>query len=191
MEHVNIEMSEVQADYDYLVKVVFIGDSGVGKSNFITRLVNNEFNRESKTTIGVEFSVKNIKIGNDDIKVQIWDTSGQERYRTITSAYYRGSNACIIVYDITNRKSFENVKYWIGELSNCLNIKNTCLLLVGNKTDLNLARTVSINEGKEMAKEYGALFFETSVLNSSNVNEAFNEIIRTVHKQNKKYGQQQ
>ena len=102
--------------YDFLYKVVLIGDTSVGKSNLLTRFTRNEFNLESKSTIGVEFATKTIKIEGKWIKAQIWDTAGQERYRAITSAYYRGAVGALLVYDISKHLTFENVERWLREL---------------------------------------------------------------------------
>eukprot|EP01036_Dinobryon_divergens_P032180 gene32180-41720_t len=103
-------------EYDYLFKVVLIGDSGVGKSNLLSRFTRNEFNLESKSTIGVEFATKSIQVDSKIVKAQIWDTAGQERYRAITSAYYRGAVGALLVYDISKRSTFENVERWLKEL---------------------------------------------------------------------------
>ncbi|RQM28791.1 hypothetical protein B5M09_008208 [Aphanomyces astaci] len=103
-------------EYDYLFKVVLIGDSGVGKSNLLSRFTRNEFSLESKSTIGVEFATKSIQAEGKTIKAQIWDTAGQERYRAITSAYYRGAVGALLVYDITKHPTFENVERWLKEL---------------------------------------------------------------------------
>ena len=103
-------------EYDYLFKVVLIGDSGVGKSNLLSRFTRNEFNLESKSTIGVEFATRSIQVDNKTIKAQIWDTAGQERYRAITSAYYRGAVGALLVYDIAKHLTYENVERWLKEL---------------------------------------------------------------------------
>merc|ERR1711881_459949 len=103
-------------EYDYLFKVVLIGDSGVGKSNLLSRFTRNEFNLESKSTIGVEFATRSVSIEGKTIKAQIWDTAGQERYRAITSAYYRGAVGALVVYDISKLRSFNNIERWLSEL---------------------------------------------------------------------------
>jgi len=105
-----------QEEFDYLFKIVMIGDSGVGKSNLLSRFVDNSFNMDSKPTIGVEFATKTTNIEGKSIKNQIWDTAGQERFRAITNAYYRGAVGAIIVFDLTKSKSFENVQKWLAEL---------------------------------------------------------------------------
>merc|ERR1712130_254203 len=122
-------------EYDYLFKVVLIGDSGVGKSNLLSRFTRNEFNLDSKSTIGVEFATRSIQVDNKTIKAQIWDTAGQERYRAITSAYYRGAVGALLVYDISKQVTFENVERWLNELRDHAD-NNIVIMLVGNKSYL-------------------------------------------------------
>ena len=122
-------------------KVVLLGDSGVGKSNIISRFTKNEFNMESKTTIGVEFATKTIEVNGKLVKIQIWDTAGQERYRSMASAYYRGASGALLVYDITRATSFENLQKWLRELKNFAVEDITCLM-VGNKCDLRQYRSI-------------------------------------------------
>uniref|UniRef100_A0A8C2P4H0 Ras-related protein Rab-25 n=1 Tax=Capra hircus TaxID=9925 RepID=A0A8C2P4H0_CAPHI len=121
-------------EYDYLFKVVLIGDSGVGKSNLLSRFTRNEFNLESKSTIGVEFATRSIQVDGKTIKAQIWDTAGQERYRAITSAYYRGAVGALLVYDIAKHLTYENVERWLKELRDHAD-SNIVIMLVGNKSD--------------------------------------------------------
>ncbi|VFQ97117.1 unnamed protein product [Cuscuta campestris] len=128
-------------DYDYLFKVVLIGDSGVGKSNLLSRFTKNEFSSESKSTIGVEFATRTIQVDDKVIKAQIWDTAGQERYRAITSAYYRGAVGALLVYDITRKVTFENVQRWLKELRDHTD-QNIVVMLAGNKSDLRHLRAV-------------------------------------------------
>ena len=134
-------MSSRDEEYDYLFKVVLIGDSGVGKSNLLSRFTRNEFNLESKSTIGVEFATKSINVDGKVVKAQIWDTAGQERYRAITSAYYRGAVGALLVYDISKHITFENVERWLKELRDHAE-PNIVVMLVGNKSDLRHRRTV-------------------------------------------------
>jgi len=126
-------------DYDYLFKVVIIGDSGVGKSNLLSRFTRNEFHLDSKSTIGVEFATRSIQHDGKVIKAQIWDTAGQERYRAITSAYYRGAVGALLVYDISKRLTFENVERWLKELRTHAD-PSIVVMLVGNKCVLRLWR---------------------------------------------------
>ena len=135
-------------EYDYLFKVVLIGDSGTGKSNLISRYTRNEFISESKSTIGVEFATKSIRVDSKVIKAQIWDTAGQERYRAITSAYYRGAVGAILSYDISKRVTFDNVVRWLKELRDHAE-PNIVVMLAGNKSDLQYIRVVSVEEAME------------------------------------------
>ena len=144
-------------EYDMIFKVVIIGDSGVGKSNITTRYLKDEFNTSSKATVGVEFGAKKLIFEKTNIKVQIWDTAGQERYKSITNAYYKGSKGAFIIYDITKRESFENVEKWLSELKKGSE-DNITVILIGNKSDLNEERQVSIDEGKIKAQDYGKKF---------------------------------
>ena len=170
-------------DYEALYKVILIGDSGVGKTNILSRYIYNEFKSDSKSTIGVEFASKRITISNTLIKAQIWDTAGHERYRAITNTYYKGSNGCFIVYDITNMQSFENIDKWYTDIEKVANIDIT-IVIVGNKCDLESERKVSVEQGKEKAKELGACFFETSALSAINIDNIFNVIITNIHNKN-------
>ncbi|SCV04596.1 LAME_0H19680g1_1 [Lachancea meyersii CBS 8951] len=167
-------------DYDYLFKIVLIGDSGVGKSNLLSRFTTNEFNMESKSTIGVEFATRTIEVEGKKIKAQIWDTAGQERYRAITSAYYRGAVGALIVYDISKSSSYENCNHWLTELRENAD-ENVAVGLIGNKSDLAHLRAVPTDEAKNFAQENQLLFTETSALNSANVDQAFRELITAIY----------
>jgi len=140
-------------DVDMIFKVVLVGDSGVGKSNILSRYLTDEFNLDSKSTVGVEFGAKKIKVNNMTIKAQIWDTAGQERYKSITNAYYKGAKGALLVYDITNKESFTNTTKWISELK--LNgDKDVTIILIGNKCDLEDKREVPKEEGNSQADFY-------------------------------------
>ncbi|KAI8583619.1 hypothetical protein K450DRAFT_222010 [Umbelopsis ramanniana AG] len=143
-------------EYDYLFKVVLIGDSGVGKTNLLGRFTRNEFNLESKSTIGVEFATRSIQVDNKTIKAQIWDTAGQERYRAITSAYYRGAVGALLVYDISKHSTYESVSRWLKELRDHAD-SNIVIMLVGNKSDLRHLRAVPTDEAKQFAGK--SIFF--------------------------------
>lgn len=135
--------------------VVLIGDSGVGKSNLLSRFTRNEFNLDSKSTIGVEFATRSIQVDAKTIKAQIWDTAGQERYRAITSAYYRGAVGALLVYDISKHQTYENVTRWLKELRDHAD-SNIVIMLVGNKSDLRHLRAVPTEEAKQFASPYPA-----------------------------------
>ncbi|CAH8641669.1 unnamed protein product [Schistosoma rodhaini] len=172
-------MSGKDDEYDYLFKVVLIGDSGVGKSNLLSRFTRNEFNLESKSTIGVEFATKSVEIDGRTIKAQIWDTAGQERYRAITAAYYRGAVGALLVYDITKRETFNNLEHWLLELRNNVEL-DMVVMLVGNKCDLRHLRTVQTEDAKLWAERHGLFFMETSALESTGVENAFYYILKTI-----------
>lgn len=162
--------------YDFIWKVVLVGDSGVGKTNLLSRFTRNEFNAESKTTIGVEFATRNVQIRGKTVRAQIWDTAGQERYRAITSVYYRGAVGALVLYDITKPATFENLDKWISELKEHAD-PCVCIMIVGNKTDLRSQRVVSTEDGRLLAEKYRYSFIETSALDASNVGEAFNNLL--------------
>eukprot|EP00002_Diphylleia_rotans_P002540 TRINITY_DN1159_c0_g2_i3.p1 TRINITY_DN1159_c0_g2~~TRINITY_DN1159_c0_g2_i3.p1 ORF type:complete len:202 (+),score=50.10 TRINITY_DN1159_c0_g2_i3:77-682(+) len=159
-------------EYDYLFKLLLIGDSGVGKSCLLLRFVEDSYSDSYISTIGVDFKIRTIEIEGKTIKLQIWDTAGQERFRTITSSYYRGAHGIIVVYDVTDADSFTNVKQWLQEIDRYAS-ENVNKLLVGNKNDLAPKRAVEFNAAKEFADSMGIPFLETSAKNSTNVEQAF------------------
>ena len=163
-------------NYDLILKLVLIGDSGVGKTNILSRYNNNEFSLATQPTVGVEFGNKVIKKENKSIKLQLWDTAGQERYKAITNAFYKGSKGAFVVYDITRKSSFLNIDNWIGELKTN-GSDDILIILVGNKTDLEDKREVSTDDGEKKAKQYGIAFCETSALQGKNIEHAFNILI--------------
>ncbi|XP_013878523.1 RAB11a, member RAS oncogene family, like [Austrofundulus limnaeus] len=173
-------MTNREDEYDYLFKVVLIGDSGVGKSNLLSRFTRNEFNLESKSTIGVEFATRSIQVDGKTIKAQIWDTAGQERYRAITSAYYRGAVGALLVYDIAKHLTYENAERWLKELQDHAD-SNIVIMLVGNKSDLRHLRAVPTDEAKSFAEKHALSFLETSALDSSNVELAFQTILTAIY----------
>ncbi|XP_008286906.1 RAB11a, member RAS oncogene family, like [Stegastes partitus] len=173
-------MTNREDEYDYLFKVVLIGDSGVGKSNLLSRFTRNEFNLESKSTIGVEFATRSIQVEGKTVKAQIWDTAGQERYRAITSAYYRGAVGALLVYDIAKHLTYENAERWLKELQDHAD-SNIVIMLVGNKSDLRHLRAVPTDEAKAFAEKHDLSFLETSALDSSNVELAFQMILTAIY----------
>mmetsp|Transcript_8234 Transcript_8234/g.8096 ORF Transcript_8234/g.8096 Transcript_8234/m.8096 type:complete len:205 (-) Transcript_8234:43-657(-) len=159
-------------EYDYLFKLLLIGDSGVGKSSILLRFADNTYAESFIATIGVDFKIKTVEVENKVIKLQIWDTAGQEKFRTITSSYYRGAHGIIVVYDVTNRDSFNNVKNWMNEITRYAS-ENVNRLLVGNKSDMEGKKVVTYDEGKELADSFGIPFIETSAKTSVNVEQSF------------------
>ncbi|XP_042043386.1 ras-related protein RIC2 [Salvia splendens] len=168
-------------DYDYLFKVVLIGDSGVGKSNLLSRFTRNEFSLESKSTIGVEFATRSLTVDGKVIKAQIWDTAGQERYRAITSAYYRGAVGALLVYDVTRHSTFESVERWLRELRDHTD-PNVVVMLIGNKCDLRHLVAVSTDDGTSFAETESLYFMETSALDATNVENAFTEVLTQIYR---------
>jgi len=167
-------------DYDYLFKIVLIGDSGVGKSNLLSRFTRNEFNLESKATIGVEFAQKTVTIDGKHIKAQIWDTAGQERYRAITSAYYRGAVGAMLVYDICKANTFENVEKWLKELRDHAD-SQTVVLLAGNKADLKHLRAIKTDDALAFSLKHQLGFVETSALEGTGVEKAFEYVLNQIY----------
>ena len=129
------------------LKLLLIGDSAIGKTSLLLRYMDDRFSQSFVSTIGIDFKVKLLELDGQKVRLQIWDTAGQERFRTITSSYYRGAHGIIIVYDITDRESFDNVKQWLNEIDRyaCENVNK---LLVGNKSDMDSKRQVETQEAK-------------------------------------------
>ena len=161
-------------NFNYLLKYVIVGDASVGKSNLLLRYTHGQFREEYQLTIGVEFGSSNITIDKNVFRIQIWDTAGQENFKSITRSYYKNSACALIVYDITRRVSFENLSDWIEDCKNS-SPKTVFMVLVGNKCDLEENREVTEEEGKEFAERHGMLFFETSAKTGKNVEEVFTQ----------------
>ena len=174
-----MSQEEEEEEYDYLFKLILVGDSYVGKTNIMSQYIKKEFNLNSKSTVGVEFGTKIIKIDDKIVKTQIWDTAGQERYKSITSAYYKGAKGAFIVYDITCKTTFDSVDRWIQDLS-MYGDKNITMLLIGNKSDLEDKRQIKKEVGEEKAKEFGLGFIETSACSGVNINKAFKTLLKEV-----------
>eukprot|EP00045_Choanoeca_perplexa_P001920 m.22340 g.22340 ORF g.22340 m.22340 type:complete len:206 (+) comp11234_c0_seq1:162-779(+) len=167
--------------YDYLFKLLLIGDSGVGKTCVLFRFSEDAFNSTFISTIGIDFKIKTIELDDKKIKLQIWDTAGQERFRTITTAYYRGAMGIMLVYDITSEKTFDNIKTWIRNIEQNAS-EDVERMILGNKCDMEDKRVVSREQGEALAAEYGVPFFETSAKSSINVEEAFTEMAKAIKK---------
>jgi len=159
-------------DFDYLYKLLIIGDSGVGKSCLLLRFADDIFTDSFISTIGVDFKIKTIDIDGSKVKLQIWDTAGQERFRTITSSYYRGAHGIIVVYDVTEQKTFTNITKWLKEIDTFAG-PLVQKVLVGNKNDMANERVVSVDQGQELATKLNIPFIETSAKESHNVEKAF------------------
>lgn len=165
-------MTGLSPDYDYLFKLLLIGDSGVGKSCLLLRFADDTYTESYISTIGVDFKIRTIELEGKTVKLQIWDTAGQERFRTITSSYYRGAHGIIVVYDVTDESTFANVKQWLQEIERyaCEGVNK---LLVGNKADLTSSKAVDYDAAKQLADELGIPFLETSAKDATNVEQAF------------------
>merc|ERR1712087_570555 len=166
------------------VKLVLLGDSRVGKSSVVIRFVKNEFDQYKFPTIGATFLTQSVSVGNYLVKFEIWDTAGQEKYRSLAPLYYRGASAALVVYDITNRESFENARKWIEEVQTQEG-SHVVIGLAANKVDLAANRKVSTDEGADFAKNKNFIFFETSAKNSTNIKEIFRAIAEEVPKRQK------
>ncbi|XP_022893820.1 ras-related protein RABA5a-like [Olea europaea var. sylvestris] len=172
--------SEEEQIEDYLFKIVLIGDSAVGKSNLLARFARDEFYPNSKSTIGVEFQSQKMEINGKEVNAQIWDTAGQEMFRAVTSAYYRGAVGALLVYDVSRRQTFDSIGRWLNELQTHSDM-NVVTILVGNKSDLKDSREITTTEGKDLAEAHGLFFIETSALDSSNVSAAFQTVVGEIY----------
>ena len=167
--------------FHYLLKYIIIGDSAVGKSNILLRYIHDRFNEEFHSTIGVEFGAKNLEIDDKIFRIQIWDTAGQETFRSITRAYYKNSVCACVVYDISNRSTFDNIKSWVEDCKR-LSPKTVLLILVGNKIDLEDKREVTYDEGSIYAQKNGMIFFECSAKTGKNVDDIFTQSTKEIAK---------
>jgi len=166
-------------EYSYSVKFIIVGDSSVGKSNILLRFVKNVFEPDHQITLGIEFANKHLQYNNIDYLVQVWDTAGQENFRSVTRAYYKASAVAMVVYDISSEESFQNIQNWIKDCKD-LAPKTVQLVLIGNKSDLEEKRVIKTERGKELAHENNMLFFETSALNGNGIEEAFQKSIECI-----------
>ena len=166
---------------DIVYKVLLLGDSSVGKTCFLLRYCDKTFQDAHLSTIGLDYRLKSMTLKNKkNIKLQIWDTAGKDRFRAITKNYYKGANGIILIYDVTNLQTFENVKNWITQIREEAN-KNVVIFLAGNKADLpEESRAVQKEDGQKMAEEYNIPFQETSAKEGINVNETFQELVEKI-----------
>eukprot|EP00635_Sarcinochrysidales_sp_CCMP3193_P010621 CAMPEP_0118906234 /NCGR_PEP_ID=MMETSP1166-20130328/9965_1 /TAXON_ID=1104430 /ORGANISM="Chrysoreinhardia sp, Strain CCMP3193" /LENGTH=193 /DNA_ID=CAMNT_0006845517 /DNA_START=29 /DNA_END=607 /DNA_ORIENTATION=+ len=163
-------------EYDLHVKLLMLGDTGVGKTCLLLRYAFDSFSPTFITTIGIDFKIKEVELGGMRVKLQIWDTAGQERFRTITVSYFKGAHGILLVYDVSERDSFENIQHWVHQIRENAD-ERVRLVLVGNKCDRE-DRVVSTKEGEDLAKQYGVSFFETSAKENLNVDECYDAIAR-------------
>ena len=163
---------------EFLYKILLLGDSSVGKTCFLMRYTDNTFQEIHMSTIGLDYKLKNVQLDDGKmVKIQIWDTAGQDRFRSITKNYYKGAHGIILIYDITNQKTFENVKNWINQIKEEVSNKVT-IILVGNKIDDEDHRVVSTEQGEKMANDFGLMFFECSAKSGVNIDSTFNELVK-------------
>lgn len=168
-------------EYDYMFKLLLIGDSGVGKSNMLLRFADDVYKEEYAATIGVDFKICSHQIDGKVVKSQIWDTAGQERFRVITSSYYRGSHGVMVVYDVSDRQSFKHIRMWMQEIEKYAAEGETCSVVVGNKCDLpSSKRVVTEDEGRELADELKVPFMETSARHAHNIQHTFDLLCREI-----------
>ena len=170
---------EEEEEYSLIFKIILVGDTSVGKTNILSRYINDKFSETSKSTVGVELATKVERYNNKKIKIQIWDTAGQERYKSITTSYYKGAKGAFIVYDITKKESFKNVDKWIKDLKE-FGDEDVTILIIGNKCDLEDEREVSIEEVKKKAELFDIGYCETSALKAKNIDYAFQTLIKLV-----------
>ena len=167
--------------FDYSLKIVVVGDSGVGKTCFLFRFVRDQWEGETQPTLGVEFLTKVVQTESHRIQLQLWDTAGQELFRSVTRGYYRGSAGAIIVFSLTSPDSFNNVSQWVQDIKDVAR-SDVVMILVGNKSDLNEERRVSRNEAEDFAKLNQMIYFETSAKNGDGVIEAVNGCVKLIEK---------
>ena len=167
-------------EYEMMIKVILIGDSGVGKTNIMSKFLNNQFLEDSKATVGVEFGSKLFIQQGHKIKAQIWDTAGQEKYKAITSAYYKGSKGALVIYDITQKETFANIEKWVNDLK-CKGDPKITIIIIGNKNDLEEKRQISKEQGEEKAKSFGCAFLETSAFSGDNIEKAFEMMVKEIY----------
>ena len=172
----NGENTIEENEYDIKFKIMIVGDSTVGKTSILRRYCIDEFTNKYATTIGIDFQFKNFTKNDKKIRLQIWDTAGQERFKSVAKNYFNSSDGFIVIYDITNRESFNNIDNWVSQINDVAN-KSVKFVLFGNKSDLQDSRAVNYDEGAEIAKKNSMVFYETSAKNGENINEGFEFLV--------------
>ena len=170
-----------QETYDYMFKVLLLGDAGVGKTSLMWRFSDDVFNHTYIPTIGIDFKLRTIEVQGQKVRLQVWDTAGQERFHAISVSYYRTAAGIMLVYDITRRRSFENITKWLRKIDEHAK-EDVIKLLIGNKCDMEHPRAVMREEGEKLADEYDMAFFETSAKENESIDEAFECIVEEVKK---------
>jgi len=172
-------MTQVQPTCDMHIKLLMLGDSGVGKTCLFLRYCNDSFSPSMTSTIGIDFNNKKINLDGKNVKLQVWDTAGAERFRTMTAAYYRGAHGIVLVYDVTDRRTFQSIRNWVYQIHQHVDV-HVIKMLVGNKCDMLDERVVNTHEGEKLAREFNMGFWETSAKNNLNVEESFHSIAKRV-----------
>lgn len=181
-------MEEAKGDkYDYMAKVIIIGDSGVGKTNFITRFCENHFKQSYVATIGVDFKIKSVAVEGKKYKLQIWDTAGQERFKNITQTYYKGAAGIILSFSIIDRNSFTNIERWMHQIENNAP-QEVSKIIVGTKSDLQDEREVTFQEGAALGRKYNLQYIESSAKTGTNVKQAMQALVLEIHKNYERNG---
>ena len=168
-------------NHDFVVKTVLVGDSSVGKTNLLMRFTENKFSEEKKPTMGVEFGATIMTTNDKLVKVQVWDTAGQEKYKSITNSYYINAKGALVIFDLARKQSFDSTEKWIKDLKDVAG-KDCTMILVGNKNDLVDQREVSLEECNNKAESFGLQYMETSALNGNNVKETFQLLADSIYK---------
>jgi small GTP-binding protein len=182
-------MTEQSENKELLYKILLLGDSSVGKTCFLMRYTDNTYQEIHMSTIGIDNKFKDVELEDGKkVKIQIWDTAGQDRFRSITRNYYKGANGIVLIFDVTNKKSYENVKNWVKQIKEEVSSRVT-IILVANKIDDVNHRIVTKEEGEKIANECGLMFFECSAKTGENIEHAFNELVKKTVENYSKVGQ--
>ena len=171
----------LQRKFDYTLKIVIVGESGVGKTCFLVRYIRDIFDEESQPTLGVEFMTRVVQTEKHNIQLQLWDTAGQELFRSVTRGYYRGSAGAFLVFDLTSRSSFENIERWLRDVKDVAR-SDVVMILIGSKADLVDRREVKAEEAETYAKNNGMEYFETSAKTGAQINEAISALVNIIEK---------